>query len=388
LQNGIAELQSSVDELSQQMQALEQQLSNKIDASDYRTTLTPALALAAQVDGVESDLAYFAQQCPALTDTSAPRDENTQRFCSNQKATVLGELNDLTIIHSYETLTTYVLDNPALLFNGMIHQFSLLIGENVRFFRPADSTKVQNTFDYWDYVLTQAANLKVELLHENGAQDVPGGVTQLTDFLGDASATPPKQGQFQNTHAAELKLMFPPVPVGTVVDTKYRNMWATGIPKLTVVELTDGSTISGCPAGFGGGPSDGWSGGPSFGTTWNGITGWASPTVTALQSLFDGWKGNAATPMSWLVTQTQAVAPDSPVSDGFFNILQCDSYYGYFVWTSTNQGSSNPNFYSPYAVVDLSNGQIPAKNTYPYGELNWLFLTRSFAQGEQYYWYP
>jgi hypothetical protein len=92
--------------------------------------------------------------------------------------------------------------------------------------------------------------------------------------------------------------------------------------------------------------------------------------------------------MSWLIAQTQAVAPDSPASDGFFNILQCSSYYGYFVWTSTNQGSSNPNFYSPYAVIDISNGQIPAKNTYPYGEPNWLVLTRSLAQGEQYYWYP
>jgi len=93
--------------------------------------------------------------------------------------------------------------------------------------------------------------------------------------------------------------------------------------------------------------------------------------------------------MSWLIAQTQAVAPDSPASDGFFNILACSEFQNYdFAWTSTNQGSSNPNFYSPYAVISMRNGQIPAKNTYPYGQPNWLFLTRSFAQGEQYYWYP
>jgi hypothetical protein len=91
----------------------------------------------------------------------------------------------------------------------MIHLFSQSAGQSVRFFQPADSTRVQNMFDYWEAVETQAANLKVELWHLNDAQNNPGGKKQLTDFLGNPELKPPTTGTFQATNADELQLMFP-----------------------------------------------------------------------------------------------------------------------------------------------------------------------------------
>jgi len=387
LQNGLADLQSSVDELNKQMEALAQQLTAKIDASDYRTTLTPALALASLVDGVQSDLNYFVQGCPPLTDSSdAPGDV----FCDSQKATIIGELNEVTIIHSYETLLTYVLDNQALLSNGMIHQFSLLLGETVRFFRPADSTKIQNTFDYWDSVLTQAANLKVELLHLNDAQDNAGGVKQLTDFLGDVNANPPTQGTLQNTYNAELQLMFPAVPLNTVINTKDRMMWATNYPR------TDLDWCSGQGPGYG--EFAPYPATEEFIYIYNGKTGWSSPDLSFTQTLIDGWTG--ASPSDWLINQTKAEAPDSPTSPGFPNVVNL-CVPGGWVWTQTWTGHDSGNNQVFY-IVDLATGAVNSNDgiaapqcDYQHLETCWVYnipfrwqiIARGLERGEQYYWY-
>jgi hypothetical protein len=74
-----------------------------------------------------------------------------------------------------------------------------------------------------------------------------------------------------------------------------------------------------------------------------------------------------------------------------FIIIACNSggFYS-FVRTTTNRGSSGPPN-SPYALMDMRNGSVPAKNTTPYNTNNpgmYLMLARSLAQGEQYYSYP
>lgn len=382
LQAGLADLQSSVDQLSKQMQALTNQVLAKLDKTQYNTIVVPALALASQVNGVESDLTYYAQGCPALPETgTASANSVSADFCSSQKVTISAELNDVTINHSYETLSTYVLDNPTVQFNGMIHLFSQSLGESVRFFRPADSTKVQNMFDYWDSVQTQAANLKVELLHLNGAQDNPGGIAQLTSFLGNVNANPPTQGTFQNTRDAEQKLMFPAVPVGTVIDTKTRFMWRTDIP-------TD---RNGCFAKW---PYSA-SSYPYTDNTYmpqNGLWGWTSPFFADFQTLVDG---GGSDPMGWLIAQTKAVAPDTPQSAGFPDIVYAGAHYaenpGYWCINSTAVWSVDPappiNGSKANYLFDFKNGtKISAPSSVGYWD--WLFLRRPLERDEQYYWYP
>ncbi|MBV9304857.1 MAG: hypothetical protein JOZ45_01880 [Acidobacteriaceae bacterium] len=75
------------------------------------------------------------------------------------------KLNDVTIQQAYVTMEGYVGDNPTIGFKGMLHLYSLWLAQSKAFFRPADSTDMQNLYDYWDAALTQAANLKIELLH-------------------------------------------------------------------------------------------------------------------------------------------------------------------------------------------------------------------------------
>ncbi len=393
LQQSLDALQSSVDQLSNQLAAATQEILNELTKTQYNTIATQALALAAKVNVAESNVAYYADGCPPL-----PEDGTTETvgavsadWCASQAGIVQSQLSDIEINSAYETLANWILDSQTVGFHGMIHLFSQSTGQSVRFFRPADSANIQNMFDYWDAVETQAANLKVELWHLNGNQNNSGGKKQITDFLGNPELDPPTTGSFQATDEAELKLVFPAVPVGAVIDTKTRLMWATGIPKLTPWDAGNGVINYGCPPEIpGSGPADGWSGGPSFGTSFAGLSGWTSPTLPVLQALIDGWSGSAPNPMNWLIAETKAdaVPPYTTTSSGFFDILACSqgNFYA-FVWTTTNQGSSNPNFYSPYAVMGMVNGTVPAKNTYPYGSLNWLFLTRSLVQGEQYYWY-
>jgi hypothetical protein len=383
LQQNLDSLQSSVDQLSRQLEQATQEILNELTKTQYLIIAQPAQALASDVDVVEQNLDYYVQGCPPLPEDgtlesvgSIPAD-----WCAGQAAVIRSQLTDIQINGSYEKLSKSLLDNPTLGIKGMIHLFSQSAGQSVRFFRPADSTRVQNMFDYWEAVETQAANLKVELWHLNGAQDNPGGRKQLTDFLGNPDLKPPTTGMFQATQAAELALMFPPVPGGTVVDTKTRLMWSTAIPRL----LSNGSCPSVYPFNR---PEYGYDYGPSFGLSYKGLI-WISPNLPQMQVLISGWSGSS--PMAWLVVQSKAVPPDSPTSDGFFNIQRCNrgesNPHKDYVWTTTNQGSSGSK-YSVYALMDMRDGSVPAKNTKPYEGPNWLMFVRSLAQGEQYYWYP
>ena len=83
---------------------------------------------------------------------------------------------------------------------------------------------MQNLYDYWDGVLTQAADLKIELLHQQKEQDA-GGAT-LIAFMGNPDATPPTtMGTFQIDQTANQALMWPAVPSGTLINTKDKAMW-------------------------------------------------------------------------------------------------------------------------------------------------------------------
>jgi hypothetical protein len=382
LQQSLDSLQSSVDQLKRQMELATQQILNELTKTQYHVTATQAIALASDVNVVSQNLNYYVEGCPPLPEDggtvtvgSVPAD-----WCSSQGALIRSQLSDIQINGSFERLASWLLDSPAVGYKGMIRLFSQSAGQTVtRFYRPADSMRVQNMFDYWQDVETQAADLKVELWHLNGAQNNPGGVRQLTDFLGNAQLSPPTTGSFQATLGAEQMLMFPPVPVGTVVDTLTRLMWLTDVPK----RFPSGQ----CPFGDPTNQGYGLTNGPSFGFNYNGLN-FISPSQSQLLGLIYGWSG--ATPMAWLVDQSKAVAPDSPISNGFFNVFQCnlDGIFNYnYVWTSTDQGSGGPN-YSPYALVDMSTGMVLPKNTTTYKLSNWLMLTRPLAQGEQYYWYP
>ncbi len=382
LQQSLDSLQSSVDQLSRQMEQATQEILNELTKTQYLIIATQAVALASDVNVAEQNLDYYVQGCPPLPGDgtlesvgSIPAD-----WCAAQAALVRSQLSDIQINGSYEKLSKWLLDTPTVSFKGMIHLFSQSAGQSVRFFRPADSTRVQNMFDYWEAVETQAANLKVELWHLNNAQNNPGGKKQLTDFLGNPELKPPTTGTFQATNADELQLMFPAVPGSTVVDTKTRLMWLTAIPRL----LSNGSCPSVYPFNR---PEYGYDYGPSFGLSYNGRS-WISPNLPQMQALITGWSGSS--PMAWLIAQSRAVAPDSPTSNGFFNIFSCNRGHSNphldYVWTTTNQGSSGSK-YSPYALMDMQDGSVPAKNTRPYEGPNWLMFVRSLAQGEQYYWY-
>jgi hypothetical protein len=385
LQQSLDSLQSSVDQLSKQMAQATRQILNELTKTQYNTIATQAVALASDVNVAEQNLDYYVQGCPPLPEDgtlesagSIPAD-----WCAAQAHLVQSQLSDIQINGSYERLANWLLDTQTVSYKGMIHLFSLSAGQSVRFFRPADSTRVQNMFDYWDAVETQAANLKVELWHLNGNQNNPGGRKQLTDFLGNPELNPPTTGTFQATNAAELQLMFPAVPGGTVVDTTTRLMWLTIIPQLVELDVNQYT----CPNWVPNPQSYGLTKGPSFGITYYGRS-WISPNLPQMQGLIDGWSGKALTPMDWLIAQSKAVPLDSPASSGFFDIFLCNVVNSYrYVWTTTNQGSSGSK-YSPYALMDMGNGWVPAKNTAPYEDHgNWLMLTRSLTQGEQYYWY-
>lgn len=388
LQQSLDALQSSVDQLKQQQDLATQQILAELTKTQYNTISTQAIALASDVNTVEKNLDFYVQGCPPLpgTGTMVSTGDEPDGWCANQRAIVLSQLTDIQINGSFERLAVWLEDTQSVSFHGMIHLFSQAAGQSVRFFRPADSTRVQNMFDYWDSVETQAANLKVELYHLNCDQDCiqknPGAKAQITDFLGnpDLGTT----GTFQATNAAEQKLMKPPVPIDTVINTKDRTMWLTSYPSI----LTYNACYGAPPAG----------GAANYPITQyyplHPPQTFLSPTLDQANALIYGWTGSS--PNQWLIDQSKAVAPDSPVSAGFPNIvaatppsgITCTAYPT--IWTQTRNGTANIYgvTYAQYYIVNLGAGPNPAASWGATRYPNWEFLVRTLDAGEQYYWYP
>lgn len=371
--------------MSSQLTQLTQLVQSSATQEELNTILTPAQTLAGTVDGVEGDLAYFANACPPVPAGSTPT--NPSSYCTSEKTTVMGELNSVTILQGYGTMQGYIADNPTILFRGILHLSSLYLAQSKPFFRPADSTDMQNLFDYWDAALTQAANLNVEQLHAVDAQD--SAPTQLTDFMGNPTLNPPTTGTFQANEAANLKLMYPAVPVGTVINTRDHKMWATDYP---VPSWDSCNTYWGMPPPLG----STFNGPFTSSLTWNGITGWISPSFPDFQALIQGWTGQ--NPNSWLTAQTEAVSPDSPPDSGFANLVTppLGCLGGGLAWTSTPNGSYYSDAgkqYPEYYLVNFSDGAggpgTPNSGGEAAGLNNWYFivLDRSLGQGEQYFWY-
>ena len=216
----------------------------------------------------------------------------------------------------------------------------------------------------------QAAELKVELLHVNGAQDNPGGIAQLQAFLGDMSGDPPQLGVFQTTFTAEAKLLFPALPNGTVIATSDHTMWLVLQPVLW--------DLGGQDVAFCGVPLSG-SIQKTAVTSPLSIMGlnWLSPSTGEAQALVQGWTGS--NPNQWLTANTQSSNP--PTSPGFGNYL-------INVPLECNKLDVNPTTFwtrNGNSALDLSSGHIKNVSS---GSYNWILLDRTLASGEQYYWYP
>jgi hypothetical protein len=370
LQKSLADLQSSVDNLNRQLDALTAEVRAKLTETQYQQIVVPALALASNVNAVERNLSFFAQGCPPLVEeASADSTHIFGKYCKEQKETIRTQLNDVRIDDAFGTLSIYLLDKKAIGFKGMIHLYSQSLGEALPFFRPADSTRMQDMFDYWISVQTQAANLHVERLHLIGAQKNPGGRADLIHYLGDPEKKPPTLGIFQNTLAAEGKLMFPAVPGGTVIDTRSRRMWLTAYPKNTSLP---NCRFTHLPIGIPPGAS-------YFVGSWthNGLY-WHTPTSDEAKELIKGWTGTS--PNAWLTKETQAVAPGLPESRGFANLIALN---GNGCTESPSIFIKNPGNFN-LRLMDLRSGAIrDHKRT----EWDWLFMTRPLNAEEQYYWY-
>ncbi len=393
LTGALNDLQSSIENLTTGLNQLTQLLKSASTEELYATIVTPAQTLANQVNGVEGDLAYFASACPPqYIGQILP---NPEPYCTNQKAYVNGEMDNLTIQQAYVTIEGYVQDNPTLGTEGMLHLFSLWLGQSRQFFRPADSAKMQNLYDYWDAALTQAANLKIEALHENDAQD--GNPKELTDFMGNPDATPPTTGTFQSNQAANQKLMFPPVPIDPV--TRSTAVISTQDPNHTMWAL-----LPWAPAG------------PGFASPQPSCATWPSPSLGVLNVLdaatqpylgFNNWakspskaQWQAAVSLAptngsvqwsdWLVQQTQTSDDETPPSIGFFVwAIHCSGG----AWTSTYDHSVNLSQFYWY-MNPTSNTFSTAVSSSAGNGLNYSggtpffdFPVRTLAAGEQYFWY-
>jgi len=380
LQQSLADLQSSVDSLSSQVAQLSLLVQSTATQTLYNAIVVPASELAAQVTAVQNRLQYFAQECPPLAEGSPPTPPSN--YCTTEKDAIIAELNDVTIFTSYDVLVDWVQDNPTTGFRGMLHLYSLWLAQSKGFFRAADSTKMQNLYDYWDTVLTTAANLRIELLHQEGEQDEGG--TQLIALMGNPDLSPPTTGEFQANQDANLELMFPPVPSGTVISTADHTMWAL------------------LPYSYSGG--DGGTFYPTDSCTveaywWRiiypswvaqgfaGFSDWiATPTramweaaLTRAPSIDTGtsWE-------QWIVTETQADAPESPTSPGF---RICETQNS-FNWTNTTSSGSLSDSNAVCYVVSLASSKFLTSHcygAYDYGNIS--YPVRALKPDEQYFWY-
>lgn len=379
LLQALADLQSSVDELSNEVAQLTQLVKSTATQTQYDVITTTAQQYATLVINHESDLQFWASYCPPLAE-DAPPPTTVDPYCSDaNKAIVISELQTEFENKYYEQLEGFVQDNGTLGTSGMLHLYSLWLGESKSFWRAADSTKMQNLYDYWNSTLIAAANLRMELFHYLDYQDPnsPAGYAALTGFMGDPTKSPATTGTFQANEAANLKLMFPALTSpNVVVSTVDHTMWSLA-PYINFYTAGQPYPNASC-----------WGTNVPYGyqedayiwlspQPYAGFSNWKTvPQLSQWQAAVKLAPSSGTNWMSWLIGQTNTTSGESPASPGFFNALSCPSA----VWTGTSAGGAN--FYA----VDLGNNKDAAvatlRSTY---NLNWP--VRSLASGEQYYWY-
>ncbi len=188
LVNALGNLQSSLNSLASQVGTLTELLKSTATLNEYNTIVTAAQPLAVDVTNVEQDISYFAQWCPPLAAGQTPDPENEQ-WCLQWAPVYKAELQTSYENKDFENLQGYIADNGTLGTEGMLHLYSLWLAQSKQFFRPADSTKMQNLYDYWNGVLTSAANLRMEYFHVQGDQNSPLGSNKLS---GSSATLPPR----------------------------------------------------------------------------------------------------------------------------------------------------------------------------------------------------
>lgn len=377
LQQSLQDLQSSIDNLSSQIAQLTQLVQATATQTLYNIITTQAQTLANQVNDEENRLMYLAQDCPPLADGSTPTPPAPGSFCATEPQAILIALSNQPIYSAYDNMQGYVQDSGTLGTEGMLHLYSLWLGQAERFFSPADSTQMQNLFDYWDGVLTSAADLKIEFLHQEGEQVPPSNGAQLIALMGNPDASPPTTGTFQANEAANLKLMYPAVPAGYAINTKDRTIWSQSRPMVSTYGGTCGWIPQG-PYGYEFTPYPlSYS---NYGMTRIGLR---SPSAAEMQSVINGWSGSS--PLDWLI------------ASGFTGLAGTKGCgYGEVFWTESLTGQS-------YQLMNLATGSSAGSqppydtNCYPFGpgqcndpnmgHFHWNMAMRSLAAGEQYYWY-
>jgi hypothetical protein len=386
----LVDLQSSVNNLTHEVDQLNQLVKATATEELYNTIVTPAQNLANDVYTVENRLMFYAEDCPPLPAGSTPAPPTPDDYCYAERERILNVLSNEPIYSAYANVEGAVQDNPMVYTEGMLHLYSLWLGQSKQFFRPADSTKMQNLYNYWDGVLTETADLTIEFLHGEGEQKHGGHA--LIAFMGNPDANPPTTGTFQFDQANNLKLMFPPVPVDpqtratTVISTQDPNhtMWAL-VPWVQIgTDANGGPLFQPSPRCWLG---PGWTLTNGSRTPYAGFGNWANgskPQWQAAVSLAptDGsvhW-------LDWLIQQTQTTDDESPVSPGFFNTTGACPGQGYPVaggiWTSTGSGATFWYMDPIGNSFQQLNGGLNGKDT-----SGFFFPVRTLEPGEQYYWY-
>ncbi len=376
----LSDLQSSIDALSKEVAALENVVISTATLTQYTVDTADAEPYAAQITSDEQNLQFYASQCPPLAPDSPP--PSNQSWCQANYQDEVGQLQGEFDNAYYEKVLGYIQDTSNPPSKGMLHLYSLYLFETKPLFRAADSTTMQNLHDYWDTIVTSAANLRMEWFHFIGDQNSSSGQLQLTDFMGNPDLSPPTTGVFQANEATNQSLILSPVPDGTVVSTVDFTMWSlvpwayNGKSKqfpfpVYLYPQASCSAIYPEPgplatyqegyAGF----SD-WLQVPPSQSTWQNL-------VKPAPSLSSGsdWQ-------DWLIQETQTTSSDTSAgatsSPGFFNMAAC----GYGAWSSTFNGPDS------YAVFYPNQDSFSFLSGLDFNEFLWP--TRSLATGEQYFW--
>jgi hypothetical protein len=384
LEQALVDLASAIEDLANEVAQLNLEVKTTATQTQYTIITTTAATYATTIQSQESDLQFFAQYCPPLPEGSTPPAMPNQ-YCVDNLPLVISELQEEYTQAYYEQVEELVQDNGTLGLEGMLHLYSLWLGEAKPFWRAADSTAMQNLYDYWDTILTTAANMRMELFHYLGDQNTSGGTAQITAFMGNPDLSPPTDGTFQTNQDANQKLMYPALTSPNVfVNTTDHKMWS-----INPWNVTD-STCRTCtiqPS-----PTCAQTSYPVYLSSqlilsnYEGFTNWAfNPTKTDCQNLVS--RAPAASSgtdwQDWLISQTQAEDPESPISPGFFNITE--SCANPDAWTATDQTGANFNFLAgEWYVIQLKTDSFPVVFEGP-NEFNWPI--RPLASGEQYYYY-
>lgn len=192
VQKTLGEIKTMIEELSNKINSIYEQLSAQITQTDYNIRIGQIYPLKSKIESTSEALSFL------VTFTQSPENENWIASEKERIKRIIGE----QILPEAKLINKQLVGEAGA--EGLIKVWSRIVKNKHRFLGPDDSKQIQAQFDYFDALQLSLLALIIEYHHATDAPD---------QLIHDAI------DQYKKNRAAQISMKPLPIPKDTIIET-------------------------------------------------------------------------------------------------------------------------------------------------------------------------